>query len=139
MIGNKTFAIIKPSAVKDNHIGEITAMIEKKGFRVNAMKLTKMSFDDASKFYNVHKDKPFYNDLCKYMSAGPIMPLILSKENAVKSFRNLIGATNPAEAQEGTIRHKFGKSIDENAIHGSDSDENAANEMDFFFTKNEIF
>ena len=139
MTGKKTFAIIKPSAVKDNNIGEIVAMIEKDGFKINAMKLTKMSFEDASKFYYIHKEKPFYNDLCKFMSDGPIVAMIFNKENAVKGFRDLIGATNPSEAEEGTIRHKFGKSIDENAIHGSDSDENAIDEMNFFFSEKEIF
>ncbi len=139
MSGKITFAMIKPSAVEDNNIGGIIAMIEKDEFKVIATKMAKMSSEDASKFYYVHKERPFYNDLCKFMSAGPVIAIILKKDDAVKSFRDLIGATNPTDATEGTIRHKFGKSIDENAIHGSDSEDNAKEEMKFFFSKREIF
>lgn len=131
--------MIKPDAFKDGNSGAITKMIEEAGFRIIAMKLTKLSSETAGKFYEVHKERPFYNDLCRYMSSGPIVAMILEKSNAVADFRKLIGATNPAQAEEGTIRKKFAKSIEANAVHGSDSDENAKIEGDFFFAGLEQF
>lgn len=133
MATNRTFTMIKPHAVADNNIGGITAMIEAAGFKIIAMKKTQLSAAQAGKFYEVHKERPFYGELCEMMSSGPIVPMILEKENAVADFRALIGATNPANAEEGTIRKKYAKSMGENAIHGSDSDENAAIEGSFFF------
>ncbi len=139
MATNKTFTMIKPDAVADGHIGAITKMIQEAGFTINAMKLTKLSKETAGDFYAVHKERPFYGELCTYMSSGPIVAMILTKENAVTDFRKLIGATNPAEAAEGTIRKLFAKSIEANAVHGSDSDENAAIEGNFFFSSLEKF
>lgn len=126
--------MIKPHAVADNHIGGITKMIEAAGFRIVAMKKTQLSAAQAGKFYEVHKERPFYGDLCEMMSSGPIIPMILEKDNAVADFRALIGATDPAQAEEGTVRKAYAKSKSENAIHGSDSDENAAIESAFFFS-----
>jgi nucleoside-diphosphate kinase len=114
-------------------------MIQEAGFKIIAMKMTKMSPEIAGKFYEVHKERPFYKDLCAYMSSGPIVPMILEKENAVEDFRKLIGTTNPAQAAEGTIRKLFAKSIEANAIHGSDSDENAVIESNFFFASVDKF
>ena len=125
--------MIKPDAVEDGNSGSIIKMIEEAGFRVVALKKTQLTPERAGEFYEVHKERPFYNDLCKYMSSGPIIPIILEKENAVADFRTLIGATNPANADAGTIRKLFAKSIEANAIHGSDSDENAEIEGNFFF------
>lgn len=130
---NKTFTMIKPDAVGDGNSGSIIKMIEEAGFRIIALKKTQLTPERAGEFYEVHKERPFYNDLCKYMSSGPIIPIILEKENAVADFRTLIGATNPANADAGTIRKLFAKSIEANAIHGSDSDENAEIEGNFFF------
>lgn len=135
MTTNRTFSMIKPDAVQAGNIGAILAMIEKAGFRIVAMRMTKLSKARAGQFYEVHKERPFYDDLCTYMSSGHIVALILEKENAVADFRKLIGATDPAKAEEGTIRKMFAKSIEANAIHGSDSDENAAIEGSFFFSK----
>lgn len=126
--------MIKPDAVKDGHSGSIIKMIEAAGFRIVALKKTQLTAEQAGAFYAVHKERPFYNDLCKYMSSGPIVPIILEKENAVADFRTLIGATNPANAEEGTIRKLYAISMEKNAIHGSDSDENAAIEGNFFFS-----
>jgi nucleoside-diphosphate kinase len=139
MASNKTFTMIKPDAVSDGHIGGITKMIQEAGFTINAMKLTKLSAEAAGKFYEVHKERPFYKDLYTYMSSGPIVAMILTKENAVTEFRKLIGATNPADAEEGTIRKIYAKSIEANAVHGSDSDENASIEGNFFFSELEKF
>jgi len=139
MATNKTFTMIKPDAVEAGNIGAITKMIEEAGFTIKAMKLTKLSSERAGEFYEVHKERPFYNDLCAYMSSGAIVPMILEKDNAVEDFRTLIGATNPQDAAEGTIRNLFAKSIEANAIHGSDSDENAAIEGSFFFAGIEKF
>jgi len=139
MATNKTFTMIKPDAAEAGNIGAITKMIEEAGFTVKAMKLTKLSSERAGEFYEVHKERPFYNDLCSYMSSGAIVPMILEKDNAVEDFRTLIGATNPKDAAEGTIRNLFAKSIEANAIHGSDSDENAAIEGNFFFSGIEKF
>ncbi|MCS6794359.1 MAG: nucleoside-diphosphate kinase [Raineya sp.] len=135
MAGNRTFSMIKPDAVQAGKIGAILKMIEEAGFRIAAMRMTKLSKQRAGQFYAVHKERPFYNDLCEYMSSGHIVALILEKENAVADFRKLIGATDPAKAEEGTIRKLFAKSIEANAIHGSDSDENAEIEAAFFFSK----
>ncbi len=139
MAGNRTFTMIKPDAVADNHIGAITKMIEESGFRVVAMKLTKLSEERAGQFYEVHKERPFYGELKSYMSSGHIVAMILEKSNAVADFRKLIGATNPANAEPGTIRKLFAKSLEANAVHGSDSDENAAIEGNFFFSRLEQF
>ena len=135
MSGNKTLSIIKPDAVGQNHIGNILAMINQAGFSIVAMKLTKLTAEKAAQFYAVHKEKAFYNELVEFMSSGPIVAAILEKENAVEDFRNLMGATNPAEAAEGTIRKRYATSIQNNVIHGSDSDENAKIEEDFFFSE----
>ncbi len=131
--------MIKPDAVRDGHSGSIIKMIEAAGFRVVALKKTLLTPERAGEFYAVHKERPFYSDLCKYMSSGAIVPMILEKENAVTDFRTLIGATNPANAEEGTIRKLYAKSIEANAIHGSDSDENAEIEGNFFFSHVEQF
>lgn len=135
MANNRTYTMIKPDAVSAGNSGAITKMIEEAGFRIVSMKMTRMTPETAGKFYEVHKERPFYGDLCSYMSSGPIIPMILEKDNAVEDFRKLIGATNPAEAAEGTIRKLFAESIEANAIHGSDSDENAAIEGAFFFSQ----
>ena len=135
MATNRTFTMIKPDAFTDGNSGAIIGMIEKSGFKLIAAKLTKLSAETAGKFYAVHSERPFYKDLCAYMSSGPIVAIILEKENAVAEFRTLIGATNPANADEGTIRKIFAKSIEANAVHGSDSDENAAREGAFFFSE----
>ena len=139
MANNRTFTMIKPDAVGAGNAGAITKMIEEAGFKIIAMKLTMLTNKRAGQFYEVHKERPFYTDLCEYMSSGPIIPMILEKDNAVEDFRTLIGATNPEEAAEGTIRKLFAESISANAIHGSDSDENAKIEGEFFFSKVEQF
>jgi len=134
MSTNRTFTMIKPHAVAENNIGGMIQMIENAGFRVVAMKKMQLTSENAGKFYEVHKERPFYGELCEFMSSGPIVPILLEKDNAVNDFRALIGSTDPAEAAEGTIRKKYAKSKGENAIHGSDSDENAAIEASFFFS-----
>ena len=139
MATNRTFTMIKPDAVQENHIGGILHMIEAGGFRIVALKKVQLTADRAGEFYEVHKERPFYQDLVKYMSSGPIVAAILEKDNAVADFRTLIGATNPANAEEGTIRKKYAKSIEANAVHGSDSDENAQIEGDFYFPADEQF
>lgn len=139
MAGNLTFTMIKPTAVKNNHIGAILNMINEAGFVIKAMKFTRLSEDQAAAFYAVHKGKPFYEKLIRFMTSGPIVAAILEKENAVEDFRSLIGSTNPEKAAEGTIRKRFAISTTENAVHGSDSDENATIEADFFFSKTERF
>ena len=131
--------MLKPDAVNASNTGAIIKLIEEAGFRIVAIKKTLLSPDRAGEFYAVHKDRPFYKDLCKYMSSGAIVPMILEKENAVEDFRKLIGATDPSKAAPGTIRNLFAKSIEANAIHGSDSDENAAIEGNFFFSNLEQF
>ena len=138
-MGNITFTMIKPEAVAANNIGGILKMIEKGGFRVVAMKKILLSQERAGEFYAVHKERPFYTELVEYMSGGPIIAAILEKENAVSDFRTLIGATNPLEAEEGTIRKKYATSLAENAVHGSDSNENAEIEANFHFTAEERF
>tara|TARA_B100000900_G_scaffold123704_1_gene104345 strand:- start:230 stop:727 length:498 start_codon:yes stop_codon:yes gene_type:complete len=137
--GKITFTMIKPEAVAANNIGGILKMIEDAGFRILAMKKVLLSKERASSFYEVHKERPFYGELVAYMSGGPIIAAILEKDNAVADFRNLIGATNPAEAAEGTIRKIYATSMGENAVHGSDSDENAIIESDFHFSSEERF
>ena len=138
MSGNRTFTMIKPDAVESNNIGNITQMISDAGFSIKAMKLTKLSKVQAQKFYAVHKERPFYDELVEYMTSGPIIAAILEKENAVTDFRNLIGSTDPSEAKDGTIRKKYAESKGRNAIHGSDSDENAIIESEFHFQPSEI-
>ncbi len=138
-MSNRTFTMIKPDATKNGHTGAILQQIVGAGFRIVAMKMTHLSNAKAGEFYEVHKERPFYGELVEFMSSGPITAAILEKENAVEDFRKLIGATNPAQADEGTIRKIFATSIGENAIHGSDSDENAHIEGDFFFSKLEQF
>jgi len=139
MAGNKTLTMIKPDAVRDGHIGAILNQITEAGFRISAMKLTQLSTADAQAFYAVHKERPFFGELVEFMTSGPIVAAVLEKDNAVEDFRTLIGATNPAEAAEGTIRARFAKSIGENAVHGSDSDANAQIEGDFHFAGREQF
>ena len=139
MAGNKTLTMIKPDAVRDGHIGAILNHITEAGFRISAMKLTQLSTADAQAFYAVHAERPFFGELVEFMTSGPIVAAVLEKDNAVEDFRTLIGATNPAEAAEGTIRARFAKSIGENAVHGSDSDENAQIEGDFHFAGREQF
>lgn len=139
MSGNRTFTMIKPDAVRNGHIGAILAQINEAGFKIIAMKYTKLSAEKAGEFYAVHKERPFYGELVEFMSSGPIVAAVLEKDNAVEDFRQLIGATNPAEAEEGTIRAKYATSIGENAVHGSDSDENAVIEGSFHFAGTEMF
>lgn len=135
---NRTFTIIKPNAVGNVHTGDVLRMIEKEGFRIIAMKMVYLSRSDAEKFYYVHKGRPFFHNLCLFMTAGPIVVVVVEKENAVADFRKLVGATDPEKAGEGTIRKAFAESKTRNAIHASDSDENAAWEASFFFTDKEI-
>lgn len=139
MAGNITFTMIKPDAVEANNIGPILAKINQAGFRIVAMKYMKLSAETAGKFYEVHKERPFYGELVSYMSSGPIVAAVLEKANAVAEYRTLIGATDPTKADEGTIRKLFAKSIAANAVHGSDSDENANIEANFFFSQIERF
>lgn len=139
MAGNRTFTMIKPDAVSANNTGAIIKMIEEAGFRIVAMKKTQLTKERAGQFYAVHRERGFYNELCAYMSSGAIVPMILEKDNAVEDFRKLIGATDPQKAAPGTIRNLFAKSIEANAIHGSDSDANAGIEGSFFFSKFEQF
>ena len=134
MTTNRTFTMIKPDAVEKNYIGGILKMINDSGFRIIAMKYLRLSKEQAAKFYEIHKERPFYHDLVNYMSDGAVVAAILEKDNAVNDYRKLIGATDPQKADEGTIRKLFAQSISANAVHGSDSDENAAIEGDFFFS-----
>jgi len=136
---DRTFTMLKPDSVEKGNIGAIIDKINAAGFRIVAMKLTHMTTQDAQEFYAVHSERPFYGELVEYMTRGPVVAAILEKDNAVADFRTLIGATNPADAAEGTIRAKYAVSIDANAIHGSDSDENAAGEASFFFSAFEMF
>ncbi len=137
-MGNKTLAILKPDCVQKNLIGNVITHITEAGFKVVAMKMTHLTNESAGGFYEIHKQRPFYNDLVKYMTSGPVVPIALEKENAVEDFRTLIGATNPQNAAEGTIRKLYADSIEANIIHGSDSDENAANEILHFFSRKEL-
>lgn len=139
MAQNLTFTMIKPCAVRNQHIGAILKMISERGFRIKAMKLTRMTRANAEAFYDIHAGKPFFEELVTFMSSGPIVAAILEKENAIADFRELIGSTNPANAAPGTIRKLFAESFTANAIHGSDSDENALREGSFFFSELEQF
>ncbi|MGC6438714.1 MAG: nucleoside-diphosphate kinase [Flavobacteriaceae bacterium] len=139
MSNNRTFTMLKPDAVEKGNIGPILEKITASGFRIVAMKLTQLTLADAQEFYAIHKERPFFGELVSYMTRGPIVAAILEKDNAVEDFRTLIGATNPAEAAEGTIRNMFADSISENAVHGSDSDDNAAIEGAFHFSGREMF
>ena len=139
MASNRTFTMIKPDAVKNGHIGAILNQINGAGFKIVAMKYTKLSAEKAGEFYAVHSERPFYGELVDFMSSGPIVAAVLEKDNAVEDFRTLIGATNPSEAAEGTIRANYATSIGENAVHGSDSDDNAKIESDFHFAGTEMF
>lgn len=139
MAGKITFTMIKPDAVRNGHIGAILKMINDAGFKIIAMKYTKLSAEKAGEFYKVHKKRPFYGELVEFMSSGPIVAAILQKDNAVEDYRKLIGATNPKEAAKGTIRKKYAKSIGENAVHGADSDRNAKKEGQFHFAGTEMF
>lgn len=135
---SRTLIMIKPDAVKNKHVGEILTRIEKEGFKILAMKYMKLSLEDAQQFYKVHAARPFYNDLCKFMSSGPIVAAALERENAVAHWREVIGATDPKEAKPGTIRALYAENKEANAVHGSDSDENAAMEISFFFKGYEL-
>ena len=138
-MSNFTFTMLKPDSIRNGYTGAILDKIVKSGFKIKAMKFTKMTDEKASKFYAIHSERPFFKDLVGYMTSGPIVAAILEKDNAVNDFRELIGSTNPEEAKEGTIRNMFAKSISENAIHGSDSDDNAKIECEFHFSNDEIF
>ena len=138
MSGNRTFTMLKPDTVESNNIGNVTQMITDSGFVIKAMKLTQLSKDQAKEFYSVHKERPFYGELVEYMTSGPIVAAVLEKDNAVEDFRNLIGSTDPSEAEDGTIRKKYAESKGRNAVHGSDSDENAQIEADFHFNKEDL-
>ncbi|PJZ27294.1 nucleoside-diphosphate kinase [Leptospira hartskeerlii] len=135
----RTFIMIKPDGVKNKHVGDILQRIEKEGFKILGLRYLKLSLEDAKQFYKVHSARPFYNDLCNYMSSGPIVAAALERDNAVQHWRDVIGATDPKEAAAGTIRALFAESKEANAVHGSDSDDNAALEISFFFKGNELF
>ena len=135
---DRTFAIIKPDAVKNGHTGNIYDRIQKFNFKIIGAKLLRMSQEQAEGFYGIHKERPFFNDLIQFMTSGPCMVLVLEKENAVESWRKVIGSTNPQEAEEGTIRKDFASNVQENAVHGSDSNENAQKEIAFFFLDSEL-
>tara|TARA_B100000945_G_scaffold123847_1_gene98323 strand:- start:2289 stop:2711 length:423 start_codon:yes stop_codon:yes gene_type:complete len=137
-MSNRTFAIIKPDAVKNKHTGKIYDKIIQSGFKVISVKLLHMTTNQAEDFYDVHKERPFFNDLIKFMTSGPCMVLALEKDNAVKEWRKTIGSTDPKAAMKGTIRSDFAKNVQENAVHGSDSDENAQKEIAFFFSDSEL-
>jgi nucleoside-diphosphate kinase len=139
MITNRTFTMLKPDSIENGFVGQIIEKITAAGFKIIAMKMVRLSRADAKDFYAIHKDRPFFNELVEFMVRGPIVVAILEKENAVDDFRTLIGATNPAEAAEGTIRKLFASSISENAVHGSDSNENAVIEGNYHFSGREIF
>ncbi|MDQ3072742.1 MAG: nucleoside-diphosphate kinase [Bacteroidota bacterium] len=138
-MSNITFTIIKPDAVTDGHSGAILEAITKGGYRLKAIKMKHLSKYEAGTFYEIHKERPFYGELVDYMTSGPVIVAVLEKAGAVESFRKFIGATNPANADEGTIRKRFGKSLQSNAVHGSDSDENAKREAHFFFAECEMY
>ncbi len=138
MAKERTLTILKPDCVRKELIGEVTKRIQEAGFKIVAMKMTRLTSDTAGGFYAVHKERPFYDELCEFMSSGPCVPMILEKENAIEDFRTFIGATNPEEAQEGTIRADFADSVGENIIHGSDSVENGKKEVNYFFTEAEV-
>lgn len=137
-MSNRTLAILKPDCVKKNLIGKVVSHIQDAGFKVLGMKMVRLTKDSAGGFYEIHKERPFYNDLLDYMTSGPCVPIALEKENAVEEFRKLIGATDPSKAAEGTIRKMYAENIEQNIVHGSDSDENAAKEISHFFTRKEL-
>lgn len=137
-MSNKTLAILKPDCVRKNLIGKVISQIQEAGFKVSGLKMVHLTQDSAKGFYEVHSERPFFNDLIAYMTSGPCVPIALEKENAVEDFRKLIGATDPTKAAEGTIRKLYAESIQENIVHGSDSDENAAKEISHFFTRKEL-
>lgn len=137
-MNNKTLAIIKPDAVRKNNVGQIITRITEAGFKIKAMKMVRVSKSSAEGFYKIHKDRPFFGELIGYITSGPVVPIALEKENAVEDFRKLIGTTDPVKAEEGTIRKLYAKNIQENAIHGSDSNENAAIEISHFFSRHEL-
>lgn len=140
MSGKRTFTMIKPKAVEDGYTGAILHKItDEGGFKIIALKLTQLSLDKAKGFYKMHEEKPFFENLCSFMSSGPIVAVILEKENAVQAYRDFIGATNPEVAESGTIRKLYGTDLQQNAVHGADSDENALREASFFFSELEIF
>ncbi len=139
MLGTKTFAMIKPDAVEGGHVGDILQSVTTAGFKISALEMTQMTPNQAQQFYAIHKERPFFNDLVAFVTRGPIVAAVLEKENAVADFRALIGATDPAEAAAGTIRKRYAKSVEENAIHGSDSNENAWIEIDFHFAEKSQF
>jgi nucleoside-diphosphate kinase len=139
MTGTQTLTIIKPGAVNNEHLGPILAKINEGGFHISALKLIQMNRQQAETFYKVHQDRPFYGDLVQFMTSGPVVVAILEKENAVTAYRKLIGSTDPAKAEDGTIRKLYAESVQKNAVHGSDSDENAEQECNFFFSKSERF
>ena len=138
-MSNTTLMMIKPDAIENGHIGNILEKVTSAGFSIKALKLTQLTVNDAESFYRVHKERPFFGELVNFMTRGPIVAAILEKENAVSDFRTLIGSTNPAEAAEGTLRKLYASSMGENAVHGSDSDENAALEASFHFSERERF
>jgi len=137
-VSNRTLAILKPDCVEKNLIGKVVSHIQEAGFKVIGMKMVRLTKDSAGGFYEIHKERPFYNDLLSYMTSGPCVPIALEKENAVEDFRKLIGATDPSKAEEGTIRKMYADNIERNIVHGSDSDENAAKEISHFFTRKEL-
>ncbi len=137
-MSNKTLAILKPDCVRKDLIGQVLTKINEAGFKIKAMKMVRLTDESAGGFYEIHKERPFFNDLLAYMTSGPVVPIALEKENAVEDFRKLIGATNPENAEEGTIRKMYAESIEQNIVHGSDSDENAAIEISHFFSRKEL-
>lgn len=137
-MSNRTLAILKPDCVEKNLIGKVITHIQEAGFKVIGMKMVRLTKDSAGGFYEIHKERPFYNDLLTYMTSGPCVPIALEKENAVEDFRKLIGATDPSKAQDGSIRKMYADNIERNIVHGSDSDENAAKEISHFFTRKEL-
>jgi len=137
-LNNRTLAILKPDCVRKNLIGKVITHIQEAGFKIIAMKMIKLTPDAAKGFYEIHKERPFFNDLIAYMTSGPCVPIVLEKENAVEEFRKLIGATDPTKAEEGTIRKLYADNIQENIVHGSDSNENAAKEISHFFSRREL-
>jgi nucleoside-diphosphate kinase len=139
MSGTRTYTMVKPTAMRKGYMAAIMNKITEGGFKIVAAKMTKLSKEEAEAFYAIHSERPFFGELTTFMSSGPIMAMVVEKENAVEAYRDFIGATNPEEAAEGTIRKLYGTNIGENAVHGSDSDENAANEIKFFFTDRELF
>jgi nucleoside-diphosphate kinase len=139
MSGTRTYTMVKPTAMRKGYMAAIMNKITEGGFKIVAAKMTKLSKEEAEAFYAIHNERPFFGELTTFMSSGPIMAMVVEKENAVEAYRDFIGATNPEEAAEGTIRKLYGTNIGENAVHGSDSDENAANEIKFFFTDRELF